>query len=139
MASSMLVLSTRQKGGKIGISRHALIQIVLSQIESFPGITLVGEAEKKMIKTTKLKSVEAVFTVHSGVNVVLTRNNILRVTAKIAVDESLNPGKACLELQERISSALCLATEGVKIEVLLELKGIGDGKPKPKPRKKARR
>lgn len=128
MATSILTISTKPGKGKTGIARDALIQIVLRQIEDMEGVQLQGEGQFKMIKAERHPTVEAVFTFPSGVNVSLKRDGSLQVHAKINVSREVNPAKACLELQERIVSSLYLATGREKIDVLLDLKGIGHAK-----------
>lgn len=121
MANPIIPIATRS-AGKIGISRKALIQIAISQIEETPGVELYYPPEKKP-KKVKAKA-ETAKELPEAVTVSVRHDGTFEVRAKINVGANVNPAKVCLTLQEKIATAFYLATERKKVEVLLDIKGI---------------
>ena len=122
MANSIIQIATRS-AGKIGISRKALTQIAISQIEDTPGVELYFPPEKK---PKKVKA-DAQKELPEAVTVAVRHDGTFEVRAKINIGADVNPAKVCLTLQEKIATAFYLATERKKVEVLLDIKGIARG------------
>lgn len=128
MPNSIIVIADKVGKGELGISRNALIDIAARQIEAVEGVELFGVSKKSPIKSQNYPKASTLLTYSDALSVTLKRDGSIMVKAEISIGKAYNPAKLCDELQEKIATAIEMATGRGKVEVLLELKGIGNGK-----------